>query len=295
MDKKTKILLTCALILAGLGILFVAQSLNFGKLRLIFCDVGQGDGMLIISPGGNQVVVDGGPGAKIDDCLSRNMPFWDRTIELVVLTHPQADHMMGLLTVLGKYKVRRIATTDVPAATQTFTKWQGAMAKSGAQIYNPEIGDSVLLDPKRGDTSPRLAVLWPARSQVLAWRDPPTGSPKVDLNETAIVAKLIYGQFCAYLSADIPKEILQGLIDRSCPVLKIAHHGSRTGTSELVLEQAKPELAIIQSGQNNRYGHPHKEIIDLLVSKGVKILRNDTNGIIEITSDGRSYKVKSER
>ena len=93
LDPKTKITLTLAVIFAGLGLLLIFSFQNSGKFRFITCDVGQGDGMLLVSPSGKQIVVDGGPGTKITDCLSANMPFWDRTVELVVATHAQKDHM----------------------------------------------------------------------------------------------------------------------------------------------------------------------------------------------------------
>src|SRR3989344_7429774 len=95
LDQKSKLTLIFAIIFAVLGVLFIVESQKAGKLRLIFCDVGQGDGILIVTPKGKQAVVDGGPGTKVVDCLSSKMPFWDRTIEMMILTHAQEDHMEG--------------------------------------------------------------------------------------------------------------------------------------------------------------------------------------------------------
>ena len=284
MDQKTKILATLSIILIGLGLLLISQTQSFGKLRIIACDVGQGDGLLIITPGGQQVVVDGGPGTKIVDCLGSKMPFWDRTLELVVLTHPQKDHLEGLIAVLARYKVKMIATTGVKNETEVFDAWQKAMDDERAKIYRPKAGDRLVVDRVAID------VLWPTSQSLDVWQ----GQVPKDLNESSIVLRLAFGQNCAYLTGDIPKETLQGLIDRPCQILKIAHHGSKTGTNDQVLDAAKPAVAIIQVGKNS-FGHPHKEVLDLLQSKGVKILRNDTNGIIEVARDGKSYKIKTEK
>ena len=284
MDAKTKITLTLAVIFAGLGLLLILSFQNSGQFRLIACDVGQGDGMLLVSPGGKQVVVDGGPGTKIVDCLSANMPFWDRSVELVVATHAQKDHMEGLLEVLARYKVEMVAETKVASETDLYRAWREAVGKEKAKVYVAKKGDRVKVDQLTFD------VLWPGAQELSQWQ----ASPPSDLNESAIVLRVSYGGFCAYLTADIPKETLQGLIDRQCQVLKISHHGSKTGTNQQILDSVNPVVAIIQVGKNS-YGHPTEEVIDLLTSNAVKILRNDTNGIIEITSDGKSFKAKSEK
>ncbi|OGM14261.1 hypothetical protein A2W15_00940 [Candidatus Woesebacteria bacterium RBG_16_41_13] len=294
MDAKTKITATLAVIFAGLGLLLILSFQNWGKFRLIACDVGQGDGMLLVSPSGKQIVVDGGPGTKIADCLGQNMPFSDRTVELVVLTHAEKDHIEGLLEVLARYKVKMVVETKVNKGSGLYLAWQKAVENEKAKVYVAKSGDRLSIDTKQGQTL-SLDILWPDAQKLSLWQ----ASPPSDLNESAIVMRVTYGSstgsgFCAYLTGDIPKETLQGLIDRKCQVLKISHHGSKTGTNEEILNEVSPRLAIIQVGKNS-YGHPTKEIIDLLTSNAVKILRNDTNGIIEITSDGKSFKAKSEK
>lgn len=284
MDAKTKITLTLAVIFAGLGLLLILSLQNLGKFRLIACDVGQGDGMLLVSPSGKQIVIDGGPGTKIADCLSQSMPFWDRTVELVVATHAQKDHMEGLLEVLARYKVKMIVTSKVNNGSELYRVWEKAVENEKAKVYVPKSRDRLKIDQLT------LDVLWPDAQKLSQWQ----ALPPSDLNESAIVLRVNYGGFCAYLTADIPKETLRGLIDRQCQILKISHHGSKTGTNQEILDEAGPRLAIIQVGKNS-YGHPTKEVIDLLTSNAVKILRNDTNGIIEIITDGKSFKAKSER
>lgn len=287
MDTKSKILITLTLILAGLGAITIFQVRDFAQTRLVFCDVGQGDGILITS-GTKQVVVDGGPGNRMVDCLSDKVPFWDRKIEMVVLTHPQRDHMEGLIGILERYDVGTVVTTWVPNNTEVFRAWEKAVEAEKARVYIPGIGDRFEIDSRRGTT---LLVLWPPFARATEWQaDPPN-----DLNETSIVMRLESDSSCAYLTGDIPKEILVDLIDRECRILKVAHHGSKTGTNQQLLDLVQPQVAVIPVGKNP-FGHPHQEVIDLLLSKGVKILRNDINGIIEIIlRDGRSYQVKTQK
>src|SRR3989344_5760897 len=255
MDQRHKILLTFALILAALGLLVIVQTANLGKLRLVFCDVGQGDGMLLITPSGKDIVVDGGPGTKIVDCLGQKMPFWDRTIEMVVLTHPQKDHLEGLLSVLSRYKVKMIATTGVENETELFKVWQTVIKikAEGAKIYVPKAGDRLVLDSVRGQTS-SMDVLWPTKDKLELWKL----AGLSELNKSSVVLRLQMDGFCAYLTGDIPKEILVGLIDGTCQGLKISHHGSKTGTNQEILDSIDPKVGIIQVGKNS-FGHPHKE------------------------------------
>lgn len=283
MDTKEKVLLTGALVFLSLGVLFIAEANSSGNLRLIACDVGQGDSQLLITPGGKQILVDGGPGTKVVDCLSQKMPFWDRSIDLVVLTHPQKDHMEGLVEVLARYDVEMIATTDVKADSELFSAWDSAVKGEGAKIYQPSAGNQLLLEQV---PSLSLEVLWPTKEKLAEWQV----NPPKDLNDTSVVTRLNYGQFCAYLTGDIPKETLETLINKPCQILKIAHHGSKTGTNLEILEKAKPQVALIQSGKNS-YGHPTKEVLDMLNSKGVKILRNDMEGIIDIQIDGENLNI----
>lgn len=281
--SKNNLLIYFALIFLGLGALLIFQLKDAGKFRMIACNIGQGDGLLLISPGGSQIVVDGGPGKKILDCLSSHMPFWDRKVEMIVSTHPQQDHMEGLVAILASYKVDTIITTGVVNKTQLFAAWQDALLASGAKIYAPKAGDQLAADQLVFD------VLWPLADKLRQWQ----AVPPADLNESMVVLRINYGGFCAYLTGDAPKEILEGVIKKKCQVLKVSHHGSRTGTNQKVLDLARPQLAIIQVGVKNQFGHPHKEVLDFLSAAGVKILRNDLNGEIEVDSDGKGFSYRS--
>jgi competence protein ComEC len=314
--SKNKIFGFVALILVGLGGLLISQSMQIGKFRFIACDIGQGDGMLLITPNGAEVLVDGGPGSRITDCLSRHMPFWDRTIEMVVLTHPHSEHMEGFLDVFNRYEVKAVMDTVAFNKTQLYQKWIKVIDASGAKIVHPYIGDKV----KIGNVD--FEVIWPPKDKAEIWKL----SPPADLNDTSIVMRVsvtsschsefisesinkwILKQvqddkgkncgkagFCMYLTGDLPKEILGKIVPSKCQVLKVVHHGSRTGTDARVLDAINPQLAIIQAGYKNQYGHPHREVLDVLAAKGVKVLRNDLNGEIEVDSDGKAWSVRSDR
>ena len=177
-----------------------------------------------------------------------------------------------------------VTETKVNNDSDLYREWKKAVDGEKAIIYVAKKGDRLKVDQLT------LDVLWPDAQKLTQWQS----APPADLNESAIVLRMNYGQFCAYLTGDIPKETLQGLIDKKCQILKISHHGSKTGTNEEIINEASPRLAIIQVGKNS-YGHPTKEVIDLLKSKAVKIFRNDINGIIETTSDGKSFQAKSEK
>lgn len=285
--NKNKIFVFAALILVGLGSLLISQSLSIGKLRLIACDVGQGDAQLLITPEGQQMLIDGGPNNKVIDCLARNMPFWDRKVEVVVNTHPQQDHLQGLPQVLKDYEVGLVVRTPVENATKLYETWQSQLKSANVKTYSPQKGDILKLG------SLKIEVLWPDKASLDRWRlRPPT-----DLNESSIVMRVTAssGGGCIYLTGDINVDILERIVDRNCDVLKVAHHGSKTGTSRLVLDKIMPKIALIQVGLKNRYHHPRKEVLDLLAAYGVQVLRNDLNGEMEVDSDGKSWSVRSER
>lgn len=279
MNQDHKLILIFAVIFFVLGILFIFESQRVGKLRLIFCDVGQGDGMLIVTPKGKQIVVDGGPGTKIVHCLGKKMPFWDRTIELMVVTHPQQDHMEGQIEVFRRYKVEKVGWTGVEGNIAVFAEWEKLLEAERSEVFTAKSENDIDVESLLFD------ILWPTQSKLSEWEN----LPPQDLNDSSVVFRLNYGEFCAYFTGDIPKEILESLITGECEVLKISHHGSKTGTNEEIINKIKPEIAVIQVGKN-RYGHPTKEVLDLLA--GIEVLRNDKNGTVEIATDGQSWTAK---
>lgn len=285
MSTSFKFLLTISLILVSLGGMAVYSASSLGKLRIIACDVGQGDGLLIVTPSGKQVMVDSGSGVRISDCLSQNIPFWDRKIELIVPTHAQKDHMEGFLEVFKRYEVEMIAVSDVDAKSELWSKFLESASFEGSRVYRPRAGDKLIVDEADGKQLV-FEILWPVSLQVDEWKE----RPPADLNETSTVFKLVLGDFCAYFTGDIPEEILENVTSGSCEVLKVAHHGSDTGTNAKIVDLVKPKVAIIQVGKKNSYGHPHKSVLEEL--SGVNILRTDINGDFEVIADGISVTIK---
>ena len=263
------------------------------NLHLVFCNVGQGDAILV-SKGFNQVLIDGGPDERVLECLSDNLPFWDRTIEMVVLTHPQADHLTGLISVLERYNVGHFVINNIVNDTERFWRFREALIEEGTEIYNPKVGDKIKI------ANMSFTVLWPQEKlgNPLVWKR--EASEKVlgasaysgNFNETSVVLQFSFGKFCALLTGDIG-QATESQLDRvqPCQVLKLAHHGSKYSTSTEFLKKIQPDLAVISVGKNS-FGHPSQEALERLASADAKILRTDQNSEIEIVSDGKRWRVK---
>lgn len=280
MNTFSKLLLLTGIFASILGSMFIWGFLNTDQAKLIACNVGQGDAILIQSSKGSQMLVDGGPGASVLDCLSKHLPFWDKKLEMVVNTHPQKDHLAGLVFTLERYNAGLLIQSGLKAQSGVFNRLEEILNAQNQKTYSPQAGDKFVLDDLD------IEVLWPSLEMKLLWQSAP---PK-DLNESSIVLRVTpkNSSSCIYLTGDAPLQILEKIIDKKCDILKVAHHGSKTGTSEQLMEQAGPKLALIQSGAGNSYGHPNKETLDILGSFGVNILRNDILGNVELTlKDGQ--------
>jgi competence protein ComEC len=324
------------------------SSLPDGKLRIIFCDVGQGDGIYVRFPDGRDMVVDGGPGKKILGCLGRHMPFWDRTIDVAILTHPEADHLNGLLAVLSRFRVPYLVRSDIENTTDGFTNLMQLMKEK--KVAEKLVTAGAKIDV--GGTE--LAVLWPTAGQI-ALMNPSNNvamqqcnnasqipCPSVlgvttssNLNDGSVVVYLSYGSFDALLPGDADSHVDSALIKEipndpdGLEVLKVPHHGSKTGMTDDFLDWIAPNnkskticldnnttmkqparnashieaggfnnlhcpLAVISVGQNS-YGHPAPEIIEKLEKIGFQVMRTDKEGDIEVVSDGREWTVSQSK
>lgn len=278
-----KVVSLLALFFAGIAVLAIIyfRQLPDGKLHLIFCDVGQGDAILAITPAGDQILIDGGPDNSVLSCLGKNLPFYDRNLELVVLTHPQADHLTGLVSVFKNYQVGKVLKTAAVNNTAEFEAFNQALTAEKAQVSEAIAGLKIGFGEKI-----QARIIWP----------PVLSGPISDLNETSIVLQLVFGNFCALLTGDATNDVWFKLITQGalkhCFLLKVPHHGSKNATNEQFLTSVSPAMAVISSGKNNRYGHPHDGVIKLLSQKGVKVLRTDLNGAIEIVTDGKNVQIQ---
>lgn len=276
----------------GLGALALVASLVWaavftlpdGRLHLYFLDVGQGDGILIQTPGGRQVLIDGGASReRLLTQLGEVMPWWDRSIDMVLVTHPDRDHMEAQTVVPERYTIDYALDTLAAQQDENAAAWRDAVMDAGAALSIQHVGGWVDL----GD-GVALWVLWPPST--------PVGGDNAS-NENSLVTKLVYGDFSVLLTGDagIPSEStwLAEHMPLEARVLKVGHHGSAGSTSTGLVEAVNPEWAVIQVGANNTYGHPTQEVLDVLA--GRTIYRNDLDGRIHFATDGREVWVEIER
>lgn len=287
--KKYVLIFSMALASLVILIFFVYFNFNDNKLHLVICDVGQGDAIFIRTPSEADILIDGGPDKKVLDCLSDHMPFWDKSLDLVIMTHPDADHSTGLVDVIKRYKVNSFYTEAVPGRTDIYKLLKATLAEKKLSAKYLDSGNK--LNENSGFS---MKTLWPSTKAIESTDQNRT---KLALNELAVVELVSYGKFSVLLSADAGLEVMDQITDETgdIDILKVPHHGSKTGMSDHFLSLIRPELAVISVGENNKYGHPAKISLDLLNKYHVKILRTDLDGEIEILSDGKTWSVKTSR
>lgn len=280
-DTALRLRLLLLLFLAGaaayVGILLYAAPPAAAApfLAVYYLDIGQGDATFIQSKSGTQVLIDGGPDDTVLQRLREVMPRGDTSIDLVVGTHPDKDHIAGLVPVLLRYDVGMILTTENKNDTQASAMYDALKEKEGAEIINARRGMTFSLD-----ASTTLRVLYPD-----------TDPTHMESNTSSIVLQLRYGSSTFLFTGDSPKNIeeylvgLDGTALRS-DVLKVGHHGSRTSSSERFLDAVVPAFAVISAGKNNSYGHPHVEVTDMLFNKHIETFLTAASGTIAFFSDG---------
>lgn len=271
-------------VIGGILLFSFFLSLPDGKLHVVFCNVGQGDAAYIRTPNNQDMLIDGGPDNKVLSCLGKYMPFYDRTIDLVLLTHPQKDHLQGLISVVERYTVKHFVIGVVGNETEGYRKLVEAIQKKKVPTRNLYLGDTFSLG------SVKFSVLWPERSWV-SDKSVLGLSTDTGLNSFSYFLHLSYGSFDALFTGDgdsrIQPEIMRQANLPDIEVLKFPHHGSKTGILPEFLDKIHPELAVISVGKNS-YGHPSKEAIELLSNRAIRIKRTDEDGNVEVISDGSS-------
>jgi competence protein ComEC len=259
-------------------------SLPDGRLHVAFLDVGQGDAIFITTPGGRQILIDGGPSATTTLWeMGQHMPFWDRSLDVVVNTHPEADHLTGLPEVLKRYQVSQIMLPDVDNDTSLYAAWQRAMTDEGAAVVPARAGARLSL----GDG------VW---AEVLHPGAVPAGS---NLNDHSVVLRVGMGRVSFLLPGDIEADVERKLAtDDStlgATVLKAPHHGSNTSSCEPFLRAVDPQVAVVSVGADNHFGHPAPEVLARYAERGIPVLRTDELGTIEFVTDGERLWVQAGR
>ena len=259
------------------------------KLHVFFLDVGQGDAILIQTPSHRNILVDGGPSPEaITTELGKRLPFWNRTIDLLILTHPHNDHITGLIEVLRRYEVKQVLENGVEYDSPAYREWlkliedkkiERTIARARQRI---ELGAGVWLDV----LNPQATLLQGTES---------------DIDNNGVVLRLVYGEVSFLLTADIYQEGERCLLGQGAElestVLKVAHHGADTSSSPSFLDAVSPQLAVISVAAENRFGHPSPEVVERLQEKlgnGEVYLTSET-GTIELISDGHRLWLKTEQ
>ncbi|MEK7147342.1 MAG: ComEC/Rec2 family competence protein [Patescibacteria group bacterium] len=254
-----------------------------GELKVAFLDIGQGDAIYIEAPNGNQVLIDGGPGKALLSRLGEVMPAYDRSVDLLIVSNPDKDHIAGFIEVLKSFVVAAVMEPGTKPETAIYQEFEKAVETENAQKILGRRGQIVWLDRARGV---HFDIFFPDQD-VADWQT----------NDGSIIGKLVYGKTCVIFSGDAPQQMENYVVafDGSalhCQVLKVGHHGSRTSSGVAFVGTVAPEYAVISSGKGNSYGHPHQETMDTLSRFGAKILRTDQLGTIIFTSDGQSFQIK---
>jgi competence protein ComEC len=268
-NKKLYLILFFLLVLCLIlsGIIFHSQK---QELTVNFLDVGQGDAILI-SEGSKQILIDGGPNGQILlEKLGKYIPFWDRNIEVVIATHPDQDHIDGLIDAMKTYNIGEIIDNSEETDSQVYKKYKEIIQEKNIPRMKGQRGMNIKISEDA-----KLEILNPGEN---------LDNNKKDTNADSIVAKLTYGENSFLFTGDLPSEkeltLISAGLDLNSRVLKVAHHGSKYSTSLEFLDKVAPKDAVISAGKNNRYGHPAWETLDRLNEKKTRILRTDEAGDI---------------
>ncbi len=257
-----------------------------GRLHLVMLDVGQGDAILVVAPSGATMLVDGGPDPDVTlRRLGAALPWWQRTIDVVVLTHPHQDHVGGLPAVLQRFEVHAVLDGGRSYPNPAYARLLELVARDPGVAYRlARAGSTVSLDRRTAVT-----LLYPGQDDAAA------PLPAGDINNASVVGLLRLGRFTALLTGDAeaPVEALLAARDELTPVdvLKVGHHGSNSGTTPAFVAALHPALGLVSVGIGNEYGHPSSDTLRTLADAGVAVLRTDLDGTVEIRSDGTTWTV----
>lgn len=275
------LLLILALVTVAIWVVYFQEPDR--KLHIYFFDVGQGDSELI-QKGDWQILIDGGPDNLITTRLSEVMPIEDRKIEEIIITHPHADHIAGLNEVLNRYEVGKIVLTNVDYESNTYKNLLKIIEEKNISTYEPKINDREYVFDQG-----KITYLWPGEN---------LKNYQNNLNNTSIVFRFDYGNFSSLFTGDAEKETWKNIFSKNylllknISVIKIPHHGSKTGLNFEQIVEIKPTVAVISVDKNNKYKLPDSEVIDSLVSTGTKVYRTDEDKTIEISTNGKDFRIE---
>lgn len=249
------------------------------NLHLTALDVGQGDAMLIQTPNRQNVLIDGGPDNTVVEKISNQLPFYDRKLSAVILSHPHADHLFGLIEVLKRYQVEKVYLTGVVHTSNEYLTFLNIIKEKNIPSQNLKLGDQLDF----GEVE--LKTLWPVNDL--------SGQSSDNLNNSSLVLELTYRKFNALLLGDLEQDDQEAMIKEvgigNVDVIKISHHGSSNGLNMSLLNRTQPKLTIISVGADNKYGHPAFSTVTELTSRDITVKRTDRDGDVKVSSDGETF------
>ena len=277
------------LLVVAILVSLTAATMPDDNLHISFLDVGEGDAILIQTPAHQDILVDGGPSPQaISLGLGQKMPFWDRTIDLVVLTHPHSDHLTGLIEVLRRYEVKQVLSPDLDYDSPIYDEWLSLIKEKNIKYTAAQGGQQIDLD-----SGVVIKVLNPQIPHLTA-----TGS---DMDNNSVVLHISMDNVSFLLTADIMREaefeLITQRVDLASTVLKVAHCGSDTSTTPEFLAVVNPQIAVISVGEDNLFGHPSPEVMAQLKARigSESIYRTDKQGTIEFITDGKRLWVEVKK
>jgi len=285
MDRRSRTLTLMILLTLGLGMACLLslpkKSEEIAKVHML--NVGQGDSFLIEAKNGRQLLIDGGKDASVLSELSRVMPRGDRSIDVVIATHPDADHIGGLPLVLARYKVGMFLTSEVLSDTEQFKTLNDELLKHKIPSYYVRNGMALALDNEESIPS-KFTILFPDRPTT-QW----------ETNSASVVGRLDMGNASMLLTGDAPSSVENFLLEArskeiNVDILKLGHHGSKTSTSAAFLKATTPTLALVSAGVANSYGHPAKEVLARLKEFNIPFMSTQDKGTVTFTTDGKTWK-----
>ena len=272
------------------------QSQQPKKLKVVFLDVGQGDAIFIETPNGFQTLIDAGPDSTVVRSISKFLPFYDRSIDFLIATHSDADHVAGFVDVINRFNIKTFGQNSVFDSDGLNTEINNLIESNNIDKYFLHTGNKIILDKEENIY---IEILWPQKDQ-----------QEKDNNDNSVVTRIVYGNVGIMLTGDasisVEEKLVQSFSDSfsretsptqnnlQANILKAGHHGSRTSTSKEFLNAVNPEYIIISAGQDNKFGHPHPEVIEKIEyfqensGQKTKILETAVLGSIEFRSDGQT-------
>ncbi|HUG48471.1 MAG TPA: ComEC/Rec2 family competence protein [Candidatus Limnocylindria bacterium] len=286
--RQRRAVAACGLALCMVVVL-VSAARPDGRLRMAVLDVGQGDAILLTGPSGGRLLVDTGPDPdRLLTILGQRLPAWDRRIDLVVLTHPHEDHVAGMALLLDRYRIGGVVEQGMVGLGPGDAAFRRRLAELGRGTRIVAAGDRLYLD------GIEIAIHWPLPGRV-SLRAPSSGK---EINNVSLVLDVRFGERRLLLTGDVEEEIDPRLLaaglaasnGERLDVLKVAHHGSATATTDAFVEHLRPRVAVISAGWGNPYGHPSPRTVERLAEAGARLYRTDLDGTVEISTDGRDLR-----